>query len=66
MRLTQHNMKQIQQTQQQKNPCDRNGIKLRCHICESIYHMTQISPEKYDTLYTQKVFLYQSDFDNPE
>ena len=30
-------MKEIQQTQRQKNPCDRNDIQLRCDICESIY-----------------------------
>ena len=48
------------------NLCDRNGIQLRCHICESIYHMAQNCPEKYDTLYTQEVVFYQSDFDHPE
>ena len=46
-------MKKIQQVQQ-KNPCDRNGIHLRCHMCKRIHHKTQNSPEKYDndTLYT--------------
>ena len=39
VRSTKNNMKQIQQTQRRKNPCDRNGIQLRCHICESIYHV---------------------------
>ena len=28
--------------------------------------MAQNCPEKYDTLYTQEVVLYQSDFDHPE
>ena len=28
--------------------------------------MAQNCPEKYDTLYTQEVVFYQSDFDNPE
>ena len=28
--------------------------------------MVQNCPEKYDTLFTQEVFLYQSDFDHPE
>ena len=28
--------------------------------------MAQNCPEKYDTLYTQKVVLYQSDFYHPE
>ena len=55
----------MQQTQPRKNPCDRNGIQLRCHICKSIYHMAQNCPERYDTLYTQ-VVLYQSDLDHPE
>ena len=41
VRSTQNNMKQIQQTHQQKNPRDRNDTQLRCHICESIYHMAQ-------------------------
>ena len=54
MRSTQNNMKQIQQIQQRKTPCD------------SCYHMAQNSPEKYDTLYTKEVVLYQSDFDHPE
>ena len=58
-------MKQMQQTQQRKNPCDRNGIHLRCHLCESIYFMAQNYPEKY-TLYMQEVVFYQSDFDHPE
>ena len=66
VRSTQNNMKQIQQTHQLKNPCNRNDIQLRCHICESIYHMAQNCPKKYDTLYTLEVVLYQSDFDHPE
>ena len=24
-----------------KNPCDHNGVQLRCLICESIYHFAQ-------------------------
>ena len=63
---SQNNMRQMQQTQQRKNPCNRNSIQLRCHICKSIYHMAQNCQEKYDTLYTQEVVLYQSDFDHPE
>ena len=55
----------MQQTQQRKNPCNRNSIQLRCQK-QSIYHMAQNCPEKYDTLYTQEVVLYQSDFDHPE
>ena len=66
VRSAQSNMKQIQQTHRRKNPCDRNSIQLRCHICESIYHMAQNCPEKYDTLYTQEVVLDQSDFNHPE
>ena len=66
IRSTQNNMKQIQQTHRQKNPYNRNGIQLRCHICESVYHMAQNCPEKYDALFTQEVVLYQSDFDHPE
>ena len=58
VRSTQSNMKQIQQTHQQKNQCGRNGIKLRCHICESIYHMAQNNQEINDTLYTQEVVRY--------
>ena len=58
VRSTQNNMKQMQKTQQRKNPCYRNGIQLRCHICESIYYMAQNCPEKYDTLYTQEVVFY--------
>ena len=49
-----------------KNPCDRNGIQLRCNICESIYHMAQNCPEKHDLYYTQEVILSQSDFDHLE
>ena len=56
----------MQQTQRWKNPCDRNSIQLRCHICKSIYHMAQNCPEKYDAQYTQEVVLYQSDFEHPE
>ena len=59
-------MKQIQQTYRRKNPRDRNGIQLICHICENIYHIAQNCPEKYDTLYAQEVVLYQSYFDHPE
>ena len=66
VRSTQNNIKQIQQTQWRKNSCNRNSIQLRCHICESIYHMTQNCPNKYDTLYTQEVVPYQSDSDHPE
>ena len=33
---------------------------------QSIYHMAQNCPEIYDTLYTQGVVPYQSDFDHPE
>ena len=32
---------------------------------QSIYHVAQKCPEKYDTLYTQEVLLCQSDFDHP-
>ena len=56
----------MQQIQRSKHPRDRNRTQLRCHICESIYHIAQNCPEKYDTLYTQEVVLYQSDFDHPE
>ena len=49
VRSTQKNMKQMQQTQQRKNPCYRNSIQLQCHICESIYYMAQNCPENYDT-----------------
>ena len=56
----------MQQTQRRKNPCDRNDLQLRCHICKSIYHMAQNCPEKYNALYTQENVLYQSDFDHPE
>ena len=59
-------MKQMQRAQRRINPCDRNGIQLSCHICQNIYHMAQNCPEKYGTLYTQEVVLYQSDFDHPE
>ena len=59
-------MKQIQETQRRKNPCDRNSNQLRCHICKNIYHIGQNCSGKYDTLYTQEVVLYQSDFDHPE
>ena len=59
-------MKQIQQTQKRKNPCNRKDIQLRYHICDSIYHMAQNCPGKYGTPYTQKVVLYQSDSDYPE
>ena len=65
VRPTQNNVKQIRQTQRRNNPCDRNGIQLRCHICNSIYHMAQNCLEKC-TLYAQEVVLYQSDFDHPE
>ena len=47
-------MKQTQQTQQQKTPCDRNDTQLRCHICKSVYHVAQNCPEKYDNLYTHR------------
>ena len=66
MRSTQNNMKQMQRAQRRINPCDRNGIQLSCHICQNIYHMAQNCPEKYGTLNTQEVVLYQSDFDHPE
>ena len=66
MGSTQINMKQMQRTQQRKNPCDRSSIQLRCHIWESIYHITQNHPENYNTLYIQEVVLYKSDFDHPE
>ena len=46
VRSTQNNMKQIQQIQWWKNPGDRNGIQLRCHICESHHHVTLNCPEK--------------------
>ena len=49
-----------------KSPCNQNGIQLRCDICESMYHMTQNCPEKYDLYYTQQVILFQSDFNHPE
>ena len=58
-------MKQIQETQQRKNLCDRNDNQLRRHICKNIYHIGQNCSDKYDTLYTQ-VVLYQSDFDHLE
>ena len=56
----------MQRAQRRINPCDRNGIQLSCHICQNIYHMAQNCPEKYGTLNTQEVVLYQSDFDHPE
>ena len=56
----------MQQIQRWKHPRDRNRIQLRCHIYESTYHIAQNCPENYDTLYTQEVVLYQSDFDHPE
>ena len=69
VRSTQNNMKQIQQIQWWKNPGDRNGIQLRCHICESHYHGESHYPElpreiRYSI--TQEVVLYQSDFDHTE
>ena len=66
MRSTKNNMKQIQETQRRKNPCDRNSNQLRCHICKNIYHIGQNCSGKYDTLYTQEAVLYQSDFDHLE
>ena len=29
----------------EKNPCDHNGVQLRCLVCESIYHIPQNCPE---------------------
>ena len=51
---------------QGQSPCNQNGIQLRCDICESMYHMAQNCPEKYDLYYTQQVILFQSDFNHPE
>ena len=65
-RPSQNLQRQIHLPNRRKNPCDRNGTQLKCHICESIYHMAQNCPGKFDTLYTQEVILYQSDFDHPE
>ena len=44
----------------------QNGVQLRCHICECVYHMTQNCPEKSDAYYTQDVLLYQSYYDHSE
>ena len=55
-----------QHNRRAKNPCDQNGIQLRCNICESIYHMAQNCPEKRDLYYRQEVILFQSDFEHPE
>ena len=61
-----NNRQQRLQTQHNKNLCNKNGTHLQCYICQSIYHMTQQCSEKRDTYYTQKVVLYQSDFDHPD
>ena len=55
-----------QQIKRGKNPCDRNGIQLRCNVCESIYHMAQNCPEKRDIYHTQEIILFQSDYDHPD
>ena len=55
-----------QQIKRGKNPCDRNGIQLRCKVCESIYHMAQNCPEKRDIYHTQEIILFQSDYDHPD
>ena len=47
-----------------KKPCNRNGIQLRCNLCESIYDMVQNCPEKCDLYYTQEFILFRSDFDH--
>ena len=66
---------QYQQRQQSspkrgRNPFDRNGIQLRCSICESINHFAQNCPDRkphqsYDTYFTQEIVLFQSDYDEP-
>ena len=50
-----------------RNPCNRNGVQLRCNICESIYHFEQQCPEvKTTDLYlTHEVILFESDYDHP-
>ena len=65
MRTSQNNIKYPVTNRKRKNSCETNGRQLRCHICESVYHMAQNSPEKNDTYYTQAV-LYLSHFHHPD
>ena len=54
----------MQQTQRRRNPCDRNGFQLRCLNYEKAFSIWQRIAQKLETLYTQEVVLYQSDFDH--
>ena len=58
---------QKQYPKHRKNPCDRNGLQLRCIICESVYHFAQNCPEarNQNTFFSQEVVLFQADYDHP-
>ena len=45
---------------------DTDDTQLRCYTCQSIYHMAQQCPEKYDTYYTQEPVLWKSDRNHPD
>ena len=59
VRSMQNNMKQIQQKHRRKNPYDRNGIQLRCHICESFNKWSRIA-QRNMILYSHKKFFFTS------
>ena len=66
MRTSQNNIKYPVPNRKRKNPCERNGVQLGCHICESLRSMAKNCPEKNDTYYTQDVALYQPDSHHPK
>lgn len=50
-----------------KNPCDHNGVQLRCFVCESIYHFAKncLETKSQDTFFTQNIVIFEADYDYP-
>ena len=57
-----NNIKYAVPNRKRKNPCERNGVQLRCQICESLHNMPKNCPKKNDT-YTLDTLL---EIDNAE
>ena len=53
--------------EKKKNPCEHNGVQLKCLVYENIYHLAQNCPEKksQDSLFSQETVLFETDYDHP-
>ena len=61
MRTSQNTIKYPVPNCHRKNPCDRNGVQLRFHICESMYHMVQTAQKRVaHTAYAKLCYINQT------